>query len=226
MSTSDARTASPSPLTPTGALPDEAALKRAFDARFDECLASAKAQLGEAVALAPRVVETAFLNAWAQRETLGNDDHLKSILSDEIRHGAARALSRRHSGARFGAVGGKQAKAHEVSADAERADVVWAQIEKALHGGGHNAEAHRAAAEAGRHEAAAHLKSVSKRPGWLIPVVIGVVALGISLAGVMYVDRLGEDDAALGVADAPGIQPIASPPGQLGSTTLGDGTKM
>ena len=227
MSTSDARTASPSPLTPTGVLPDEAALKRAFDAEYAQCLSSAKAQLGDdAASLAPRVVEVAFVNAWAQRETLGNADQLKSVLSDEIRHGAARALSRRHSGARFGAVSGKTAKAHDVSADAERPDAVWANIDRTLHGAGHSADAHRAAAEAGRHDAVAHMKAVSKRPGWVIPVVIGVVALAVSVSGVLYVDRLGEDDAQLATVASPGIQPIASPPGQLGTTTLGDGTKM
>src|SRR3954466_7587872 len=121
MSTSDARTASPSPLSPNGFLSDEAALKRAFDANFVQCLASAKQQLGEAATLAPRVVETAFVNAWGARATLSNDDQLKSVLADEIRHGAARALSRRHSGARFGAVGGAHAKAHETAADHESA---------------------------------------------------------------------------------------------------------
>ncbi|HEX4682787.1 MAG TPA: FecR domain-containing protein [Gemmatimonadaceae bacterium] len=226
MSTSDARTASPSPVTPAGALPDEAALRRAFDAHFAGALAGARLQLGDATPLAPRVVETAFLNVWAQRETLGNDDQLKSVLSDEVRHGAARALSRRHSGARFGAVGGSTAKAHEVSADNEKPDVVWAQIEKALHGSGHTAELHRAAAEAGRHEAVAHMKAVSKRPGWVIPLAIGVVALALSVGGMLYVDRLGEDDAQLGTVASSSIQPISSPPGQLGTTTLGDGTKM
>jgi ferric-dicitrate binding protein FerR (iron transport regulator) len=226
MSTSDARTASPSPLTPAGALPDEAALRRAFDAQFADCLANAKSQLGDATTLAPRVVETAFLNVWAQRETLGNQDQVKSVLSDEIRHGAARALSRRHSGARFGAVGGSAAKAHEVSADIEKPDVVWAQIERALHGSGHAAEAHRAAAEAGRHEAVAHMKAASKRRGWVVPVAIGVAALALSVAGVLYVDRLGEDNAQLATVASSSIQPIASPAGQLGTTTLGDGTKM
>src|SRR3954467_7510236 len=125
MSTSDASTASPSPLTPNGFLSDEAALKRAFDANFAQCLGAAKEQLGEAATLAPRVVETAFVNTWGARATLANDDQLKSILSDEIRHGAARALSRRHSGARLGAVGGAHAKAHEAAADHESASHVW-----------------------------------------------------------------------------------------------------
>jgi ferric-dicitrate binding protein FerR (iron transport regulator) len=226
MSTSDARTASPSPLSPVGFLVDEAALKRAFDSEFPSCLASAKTQLGEAAYLAPRVVETAFLNAWAQRATLGGPDHLKSVLADEIRHGAARALSRRHSGGRFGAVGGAKTGEHKVSADHESPAYVWGEIDKAIHGAGHNAEAHAAAAATGRRDAATAMKSMGKRPGWVIPVIIGVVALGASIAGVMYVDRLGEDDAALSLVAASQVQPIAAAAGQIGSAPLGDGTKM
>ena len=103
MSTSDARAASPSPLTGSGFLNDESALKRAFDDEFAQCLASAKAQLGEATALAPRVVENAFLAAWTQRMNINSREQLQTMLADEIRHGSARALSKRVSGARFGA---------------------------------------------------------------------------------------------------------------------------
>lgn len=226
MSTSDVRTASPSPLTPAGFLADEAALKRAFDSEFPSCLASAKTQLGEASYLAPRVVETAFLNAWAQRATLSNVDQLKSVLGDEIHHGTARALSRRHSGGRFGAVGGAKTGEHKVSADHESAAYIWGEIDKAIHGTGHNAEAHAAAAATGRRDAVTAMKSMGKRPGWVVPVVIGVVALAISVGGVMYVDRLGEDDAILGLVASQGIQPIAATSGQIGSAPLGDGTKM
>lgn len=226
MSTPDARSVPPQSLTPTGYLPDEAALKRAFDREFAQCLASAKTQLGEAASLAPRVVETAFLNVWAQRATLGNDDHLRSCLGDEIRHGVARALSRRASGSRFGNVAGAAAKKNEVSAEHESPEYVWAQIDKALHGTGDTAAAHRAAAETSRHDTASHMKQVAKRPGWVIPLAIGIVALVASIAGVRYMDRLSEDDAQLSIVANSGIQPVASPPGQLGSTTLRDGTKM
>jgi ferric-dicitrate binding protein FerR (iron transport regulator) len=225
MSTPDARTASPSPLTPAAFLPDEAALKRVFDEEFAQCLAAAQSQLGEAASLAPRVVETAFVNAWGQRSTLSNQEQFRSILSDEIRHGAARALSKRVSGARFGAVGGAHAKGHD---NAERAtpDYVWGQIDRALHGSGSTAEARAANAAAGRHEAAAHMKQMSKRPGWIIPVAIGIVALVVSVAGVLYVDRLGEDDAVLSIVANQEIQPIQSGSGQIGSTKLGDGSQM
>jgi ferric-dicitrate binding protein FerR (iron transport regulator) len=206
-------------------LADEQALKRAFDANFDTCLASAKSQLGDAPSLAPRVVEVAFLNAWNQRAAFATVDQLNTFLTDEIRHGAARALSRRFSGHRMGAMGGgAQAETH-TSAEADAAKV-WSQIERNIHGEGHSAEAHAAAATAGRHDAASHMKSVAKSRSWAPAIAIGVVALGVALAGAFYMNRLGEDDAVLAAVSAQGIQPIASSPGQIGSLVLGDGTKM
>jgi len=222
--TPDVRGTSPSPLTGTGVLTDEATLKRAFDDEFAQCLASAKSQLGEATSLAPRVIENAFVAAWMQRMNINSRDQLRTILADEVKHGAARALSKRHSGARFGAVGGAHGKAHAVAADAESPTHMWAQIEKALHGP--TAETRAATAAAGRHEAATHLKDMSKRPSWIIPVVIGVAALAISVAGVMYFDRLGEDDLQLALVANQSIQPIGSASGQIGTTKLPDGTAM
>jgi ferric-dicitrate binding protein FerR (iron transport regulator) len=218
----DSRTASSSPLSPATILSDEAALKRAFDAEFDSCLAAAKSQLADAPNLASRVVETAFLNVWNQRATVGNQQQLKTALTDEIRHGSARALSRRHSAGRF--AGGKTGNTgqHAV-AEASKAEI-WSHIEKALKGPG--TAAHAAAADAGRHEAAKQMKTMAKRPSWVIPVAIGVVALIISVAGVLYVDRLGEDDAMQGAVNNAGIQPIASSVGQIGSVLLGDSSKM
>jgi ferric-dicitrate binding protein FerR (iron transport regulator) len=224
MSTSDVRTESPSPLTGSGVLTDEASLKRAFDDEFAQCLTSAKAQVGEATALAPRVVENAFVAAWMQRTNVNSREQLRTMLADEVRHGAARALSKRHSGGRFGAVGGAHSKSHAAAADAESPAHVWSQIEKALHGA--TAEARAATAAAGRHDAATHLKDMSKRPNWIVPVLVGAFALAISVGGVMYFDRLGEDDVQLALVANQSIQPITSTSGQIGTTKLPDGSGM
>jgi ferric-dicitrate binding protein FerR (iron transport regulator) len=206
-------------------LADEQALKRAFDANFETFLSSAQSQLGDAPSLAPRVVEVAFINAWNQRAAFATQDQLNTFLADEIRHGSARALSRRFSGHRMGAMGGgAQSEAHAATqADPAK---VWSQIERAIHGEGHSAEAHAAAATAGRHDAASHMKSVAKSRSWAPAIGIGVAALALALAGAFYMNRLGEDDAVLSAVSTQGIQPIASSPGQIGSLTLGDGTKM
>jgi ferric-dicitrate binding protein FerR (iron transport regulator) len=214
----DSRTASPSPLTPGSLLTDPAALKRAFDAEYDSCLAAAKTQLADAQGLASRVVEMAFLNVWNRRATVGNQQQLKAALSEEIRHGSARALSRRASAGRF--AGGKTGTTgqHAVT-ETSKADV-WSHIDRALKGPG--TDAHAAAADAGRHEAAKQMKTMAKRPSWVVPVAIGVIALVVSVAGVLYVDRLGEDDAIQGAVNNAGIQPYATTPGQIGPITLGD----
>ena len=210
----DARTASPSSLTPSSILTDEAALKREFDAQFASSLSAAHAQLGDATAMAPRVVETAFVNAWNQRGTIATADQLKVVLTDEIRHGAARALSRRHSAGRF--AGGKHTQTSHAAASEAPADV-WANIEKAIHtSASSSSSAHAAAATTGRHEAASHMKAVGKRPSWIVPAAIGVFALVVSVGGMLYVDRLGEDDGALALVSSAAIQPlVTTTPGQI-----------
>jgi ferric-dicitrate binding protein FerR (iron transport regulator) len=218
----DARTAAPSPLTPSSILTDEAALKREFDAQFESTLAAARTQLGDAAAMAPRVVESAFVSLWNQRAAIATPDQLKGLLADEVRHGAARALSRRHSAGRF--AGGKQTHTSHAAASDAPADV-WAGVEKALHASA-TSSAHAEHDATGRHEAAGHMKAMGKRPSWIVPVAIGVFALVVTVGGMLYVDRLGEDEGALSLVSSAAIQPIATSPGQIGTTTLGDGSKM
>ncbi len=222
-----ARSGADRSLTPY--LADESAFRRTFDAEYAGCLASAQSQLGEAVALAPRVVESAFVNAWAGRASLGSHDAVVAFLNDEIHHGAARALSRRAAAHRFGSHGGRDgthAAAH-TSSDAETAERSWEHIDRAIHAdSGTSDEAHAAAATAGRHEAAEHMKSIAKPRPWLVPVLLAVFAVAVSVAGVLYLGRLGEDDAVFGAVSNAGINPIVSQAGQIGSLTLGDGTKM
>lgn len=236
MSSPDTRTTTPSPsptpLTAESFLADENALKRAFDLEFNAAIAEARSKLGDATSLAPRVVETAFVNVWQQRGSLTAHEQFKSVLTTEIHHGAARALSRRHAAGRFGSGGGSVARdeqtmtgTHSATAEADP-EAAWSRITRTIRGEGHTAEAHRAAASATRHDAAAHMKDVAKRPSWVMPVIVGVVALVAALWGVRALSNAGEDDAIASAVTSPTIQPIASSSGQIGSTSLGDGTKM
>ena len=232
MSSPDTRTTTPTPVTGGSYLADESALKRAFDLEFNAAIAEARSKLGDATSLAPRVVETAFVNVWQQRGSLTAHDQFKNVLMTEIHHGAARALSRRHAAGRFGGgASGSVARdeqtmtgTHPATADADP-EAAWSRITRTIHGEGHTAEAHRAAASATRHDAAAHMKGVAKRPSWVIPVMIGVVALVAALWAVRALSNAGEDDAILASVGSPTIQPIASGSGQIGSVNLGDGTK-
>ena len=216
-----------SPSSPTAFLADEGVLRRVFDAEYATRVAHARSQLGDASSHAARVVEAAFVAAWANRAELPSAQHVEAFLDDQVQHGIARAISRHAAAHRFGTHGGRdqvQTATHSSpEADAARS---WEAIDKAIHGTGNTTDSHAAVASAGRHDAAEHMKAVARRRSWVIPVVIGIVALGLSVAGVLYVDRLGEDDAVLAAVSAPGLQPIQSSAGQIGSVTLTDGTKM
>lgn len=232
MSSPDTRTTTPTPLTGPNYLADESALKRAFDLEFNAAIAEARSKLGDATSLAPRVVETAFVNAWQQRGSLTAHDQFKQVLTTEIHHGAARALSRRHAAGRFGSGGGSVSRdeqtmtgTHAATADADP-EAAWSRITRTIRGEGNTAEAHRAAASATRHDAAAHMKDVAKRPSWVAPVIIGVVALVLAVWGVRALSNAGEDDAISAAVASPNIQPIASSSGQIGSVKLGDGSQM
>lgn len=219
----DARSASPSPLSKPTLISDEAALKRVFDVEFEACLALAKSQLADATMLAPRVVETTFVSIWKQRGTIATQDQLKVVLADEIRHGSARALSRRSAAGRF--AGGKHATGSHTAALSEAPADVWANIHKTLNAS--SAEAHAALDKAGRHEAASHMKFAAKKKNWFVPVLILVVAVGVSVGGVMYVSRLGVDDATLSAVSNTAIPPlVTSNPGQIGSLALPDGSQL
>ena len=222
-----ALTGSPaSSLTPY--LADESALRRLFDAQYAPQITAARSKLGDASAQAPRVVETAFINAWARRDQLSDSAKVDTFLADEVQHGSARALSRRAAAHRFGTHGGRDdgtTGTHAVDSPTGDPAGSWTRIETAIRSAS-APDIHAAVADAGRHDAARHMKDVAKRPSWVMPVVFGVVVLGALLVGVKYFDRLGEDDAAFAAVTSPLIQPITSPPGQIGSTTLADGTKI
>ncbi len=224
----DVRTSTHGPLTPANAfLNNEETLRKAFDAEYASSIENARAQLGDAQVLAPRVVETAFINVWQQRATIATHDQFKKVLQDEVHHGAARALSRRAAAQRFNS-GGRDDRTmtgtHQASGEAT-AEQSWSQITRTIRGEGHTADAHKEAATTSRREAVAHMKGVAKGRSWTVPILIGIIALALSIGGVIYVDRLGEDDAVYAAVSNPNLQPIQTSPGQLGNTSLGDGTK-
>jgi len=233
MPSQDAQTGSPSSVTssPTSSayLRDETALRRAFDAEFAGAMATAREKLKDAPTLAPRVVETAFVNVWQQRASLTSLQQFKQVLADELNHGAARALSRRVAAHRFGGSASRDevtmtgTHAASPQADAEEA---WSRITRTIRGEGNTAAAHQAAASAGRHDAASHMKDMSKGRNWTVPIIIGVVAVAVSVWLVMKLSSLGEDDAMLAAVASPSIQPISSGAGQIGSVKLGDGSQM
>jgi ferric-dicitrate binding protein FerR (iron transport regulator) len=199
-----------------------------FDRDFSSYLTSARAQLGDAESQAPRIVQTAFVNAWNQRASFGTDDQLKAFLTEQVSFGASRALSRRAAAHRFGTHGGREelhTATHSISNTAD-AEFSWNEITRSLHSETTSKEAHAAVATAGRHEAAAHMKSVAKKGQWKMPVAIGLIAVAAIAGSFFFLDTLGEGEAAVQAVGSATIQPIASQSGQIGTFDLADGSKV
>jgi transmembrane sensor len=216
----------PGPTPPL--LGDESALRRVFDREFGDCLTTARAQLGDAEFQAPRIVQTAFINAWNQRATFRTDAELKSFLAEQVTTGASRALSRKAAAHRFGTHGGRDeihTATHSV-ANIGDASFSWNEISRALHGEANSKDAHAAVAIAGRHEAASHMKAVAKTGQWKLPVAIGLIAIAAVAASFVFLDKLGEGEAAMQAVNSATIQPIASQSGQIGTFNLADGSKV
>src|ERR1044071_8143376 len=78
-------------------IPNPDALHKVFDAEFQSLLSQARQELGEAVSLAPRVAEGAFVRAWDSRSRIQSHEQLKQFLRDDVKAAAARALARRRT---------------------------------------------------------------------------------------------------------------------------------
>jgi DNA-directed RNA polymerase specialized sigma24 family protein len=207
-----------------GPLRDEAALERLFRAHFSALCAEAKSHLGEeAAASAPKVVETAFRQAWDEREQIASEADLSTYLHDAVRRCAARELSRR-AGARHLAVGGKSA-AHHASATGPDVDQSWQHLTRQLHPEVARADA-QAFAEQMRHHAAAHVGDLSQKRSWKVPVTIGIFAALIAAGAMWYLTQLGADRAVTRALDSSEAHAITAQPGQTGRLTLDDSTRV
>src|SRR5215212_1065098 len=107
------------------ALADEESLHRTFLTEYSALTAEARADLGaEAIVLAPKVVEGAFVRAWDARARFRTPEDVHQFLVEDVHHAAARALSRRAGAHRLS--GGHHADAHVVQD--ETPDEAWKHI--------------------------------------------------------------------------------------------------
>src|SRR5215207_11336089 len=84
--------------SPGVALADEDSLHRVFLEEYSALTEEARADLGaDARALAPKVVEGAFVRAWDARARFRTVEEVHQFLVEDVHHAAARALSRRAS---------------------------------------------------------------------------------------------------------------------------------
>ena len=219
--TSDGGTQTPAP---TGvALADEDALRQVFHMEYSSLYAEARAELGDSArALAPKVVEGAFVRAWDARARFRTPAEVHAFLVEDVHHAAARALSRRSAAPRLSG-GGKQ-EAHTIQDESE--EDAWKHIMHALHGEAHSPQALAQAAAHSRHEAAEHIKvSTRETPLW-IPLLIGAVVLMGLLGLAAYMTKMSTDAKFARALAQPDLKPIASVSAQIGNVTLDDGSRV
>ena len=221
-----------STIPPISPLADEAALRRAFDAEYPTLMEAAKHHLGDAPQMAPRVVETAFAHAWLHRAALHSQEELHAYLTDEVQHGAMRALSRRAAAHRFGDVAHHDKHAgphpshngeHVVTTTPEES---WGRIVHTIHVEGHSAEAHKASADMVRHEAAEHVAAIAKGGNWKVPAAIGAAAVVLSLGAFYWLDLRGREEALSRAVSQQDAREVSTGNGQLANVTLDDGTRV
>jgi transmembrane sensor len=209
--------------SPQFVLTDETVLRRFFLVKYDALLADARTALGAGASeLAPKVVEGAFVRAWESREHFTSDGELQTFLVEDLRHAAARALSRRVAAHRLGGAGARTG--HETIAP--NAEESWGHVLHALHGEAHSPEALAKAAAISRHEAAAHISEMSKERPWWIPASIVAVAIAVLIGLGFMVDRLSRDSRVATALAASEARVITSPTSQLGTVTLDDGSQV
>jgi ferric-dicitrate binding protein FerR (iron transport regulator) len=219
--TSDGGTQTPAP---TGvALADEDALRQVFHLEYSSLYAEARAELGDSArALAPKVVEGAFVRAWDARARFRTPAEVHAFLVEDVHHAAARALSRRSAAHRLS--GGAKQEAHLIQDESE--EDAWKHIMHALHGEAHSPQALAEAAAHSRHEAAEHIKvSTRETPLW-IPLLIGAVVLMGLLGLAAYMTKMSTDAKFARALAQPDLKPIASVSAQIGNVTLDDGSKV
>jgi ferric-dicitrate binding protein FerR (iron transport regulator) len=202
-------------------LSDESALRTVFFSEYRALAEEARTDLGAASILSQKVVEGAFVRAWDARMKIRTVDELHAFLVNDVHHAAARALSRRAAAQRLG--GGET---HDASAlaviDPEQA---WAHIQDALHGE-HSAQALTEAAAISRHDAAHHIASATRGEGWKA-LVAGTVLAALVITGVLFwLDRRADDNRLTRALAASDTRVISSPPGQVGTIKLDDGSEV
>jgi ferric-dicitrate binding protein FerR (iron transport regulator) len=218
------------PTTSTSAvLPNPDALHKVFDAEFQNLLTQARQELGDAVSLAPRVAEGAFVRAWDARNRLQTMDQLKQFLRDDVKAASARALTRRAAIATSD--GGEQISLktaeHVAASTAVDPKVSWSHVIAAIHLDPKEAQAGKTSAEEMRAETADRLEHATKSGiSAKTALAIGAAIVIVAVAGVMWANRMSSELAIATAMSSTNGRVTASPFGQIGKVTLQDGSNV
>ncbi|HEX4934796.1 MAG TPA: FecR domain-containing protein, partial [Gemmatimonadaceae bacterium] len=204
---------------------DENALERLFRDHYDALIEEAKAAFDDPVA-APKVVEMAILRAWEQHASFESPAALETFLRKTVHDGALREKGRKAALHRFEAHEGVHVKKHHNGQAPASADEVWQHITTTLHAPPPDAAVAGAAkAEMSRHAAAEHMAAVAKRRSPLLTFAYFMGAV-LVVAGILWgIFRESPEQKVTRFLKHADAQEIISKFGQIGSLTLGDGTK-
>ena len=204
---------------------DESSLERLFRERYAALTDEARAQFGDSAgAHAPRIVERAFVRAWEQRSRFDTPEALDSFLHECVHEGVVRERSRVAGLHRIDGQGGRAAAHAPRPVEAIPIDEAWRHVSAMLHPATASAEVRHKALDESRHHAAEHLARTGKRRPIALPLAIAAVVGVVIVAGLWWVDRSSEDAAVSAALASPDARVIGSGAGQIGSTTLRDGS--
>jgi len=213
-------------------LADETALRRVFDDTFPALVDEARSQLGDASAMAQRVVEGAFVCAWEEREELRGPAQLRAYLSSEVHKGVVRMKSRREAAHRMGGAAATTApRTHDSplaggAAPAPNAEDAWTHITRSIRHEGHSPEAMAEALQRSRHDAAEHVAAMNRPTPWKPIAAVGLVALVAIVFGSRWVDAVGGEARVTRAVNAADARVVTSTPGRAAVVTLNEGTRV
>lgn len=197
---------------------DQAALTTVYRQLYDGLAARAGEVLpAELATFRGRVAERAMLSAWQSRERFASPMNLVDYLDDAIQ--AESDVQRRKHASLSRKGGGAASHVTMLSTD----DAV-AKLLEALSPVDHE-KAMAEAREAKKAHTKEHVERVGGRPKWIIPTVLGVVAVVAIIGLQRYLDKAGVDAAIDRSLKAEGVQTLSASKGQRGSVTLRDSTK-
>jgi len=205
---------------------DEQALQRLFRDHYDALIDEAKILLDDP-SYAPRAVESAVLRAWSHRQEFNTPRDLEEFLHKSVHEAAVRDKSRRAGIHRLEEHEGIHAQRAARNASMPTVDEAWARVHAALHAPAVDTKASAAAkASMSRHAAAEHMAQVAKKTSPLVTLGYGALLAAVVAAILFTLFRdTPEKKTGRALASSESTE-IISKYGQIGSTTLDDGSKV
>ena len=209
---------------------DESSFERLFRERFVALTDEAKEQFGDTHGPAPKVVERAFVRAWEERSRFDTPESLEAFLHDTVHDQVVRERSRIAGLHRFeghNALRGAAAAPRNGAARAIESiplDEAWKHVAAMVHAPVANAKTRSDALDHSRHEAAHHMADIVKPRSIKLPLVIGGVIAAAILGGLYWVEGNSAEAGVSAALASPDARTVTSGAGQIGSTTLRDGS--